>query len=73
MAEHHRPRAGALVHGEIGVAHAARDDADEQLAGLGRAELDLLDPGVGRALARHGRLGLHRPNGAHVARTTFSD
>ncbi len=45
VAEQHRhgPRAVAVDHGQVGVAHARRLDAHEQLVGAGRIELELAD------------------------------
>ena len=69
VAERHRERADARAvhHGEVGVADAPRLDADEQLPGARREQLDLLElqrarVGVGAAVgdgAQHGGDGLH--------------
>jgi hypothetical protein len=68
--QHDRPGPGALVHGQVRMAHAAGNDPDERLAGLRRLQLDGLDQGMRGALARHRGFGLHARN---VASSGFSD
>ena len=64
VAEHARRvagRVGARGRVEVGVAHAARDEAHEHLARLRLREVDLLDRERPTELLEHGGADLHAP------------